>query len=393
MDPIPLSAIGLGIAFGVALLSLVASISTWARTARPGATLRARITLIIPVTGAGVDLERLCRSLASQTLAPARLVFVVESAEDPAYRRLAEASAAASLACDIMLTGPANRATQKCHNLSLALAAADDGTSIVVLADADIVPQPGWLADLVRPIAGGRAECVSGYRWALPTDTRAGTLLAAWIDRAIASMPKFRWQTMAWAGSFAFAPGVLGRLDAVRLLSTAVSDDMSLARAASDCGSPVLYRLRVLVPSPVSHTLDSFLGFATRQYQMLRLHQPRVWYSALATVSILFAVRAGLWTAAFLSLFWLKVLGAFLLLNWVAYWVRLRRARYLDCWPIRERRAEALLWLMPLFGPVIDLAHLLAILRGFRLGTIRWSHLTYRLEEGKVASIERRNWS
>lgn len=377
----------------VSLSSLVAAIATWLRTTGPGPVSDVPVALVIPVTGGGVDLERLCGALAAQSLPPRQLVFVVESKADPAHERLLAALAATSLQASVLVTGPTTKATQKCHNLALALAEIDDGKSIVVLADADIVPQTGWLNDLVRPIVSGRAECVSGYRWSIPTDARLGTLLIVWIDRAIASMPKFQWMTMAWAGSFAFAPGVLKRLGAVKLLSGAVSDDMSLAQAASDHGCPALYRLRVLVPSPVSHSLASCFGFGIRQYQMLLLHQPRIWASGLATIAVLLAVRGSLWIAAAMSPFWLQVFAGFIALNWVTYAVRLQRARYLNCWPIRSKPAETLLWLMPLAGPLIDLMHLAAFLLSARLDTIHWSHLTYRLKDGKVASIERREWT
>lgn len=389
----PETVLGLLLVGATSTASITAALATWLRTAPPGPVPEATVTLVIPVTGRGVDLRRLCRALAAQTLKPSTLAFVVESLRDPAHARLLEAGEASGLAFRVVVAGPAAHASQKCHNLSAALAELDDGVAIVVLADADIVPQAGWLADLVRPVATGRAACVTGYRWALPVDTRAGTLLAAWTDRAIASMPKFRWQVMAWAGSFAFAPGLLKRLDAARILAHAVSDDMTLAAAAAAGGSPALYRLRVLVPSPVSHSVGSFLGFATRQYQMLMLHQPRVWATALATVGSLFAIRSGLWIAAAISPFWLRVLAAFLAANWIAYGLRLWRARYLGCWPIRSRAAEWLLPLVALFGPLVDAVHLFAILRGARTRRIDWSHLSYTLERGRVTAIERRDWT
>ncbi len=391
--PIPsVTTLGLLIVALVSLSSLVAAVATWLRTTRPAPVSDVPVTLIIPVTGRGVDLERLCRALKAQTLKPQRLLFVVESEADPAYERLLSAIAATRIEARIMSTGPTAKASQKCHNLSLALGEADDGQSIVTLADADIIPQTGWLADLVRPIVSGRADCVSGYRWSLPMDARIGTLLAAWIDRAVASMPKFSWMKMAWAGSFAFAPGVLKRLDAVKLLSAQVSDDMSLAKAAADHGCPALYRLRVLLPTPVSHSLASAFGFGIRQYQMLLLYQPVVWTTGVATIALLLAVRGSLWVAAAFSPFWLQLLAGFIALNWVTYAIRLRRARYLHCWPVRSRSAEAALWLMPLAGPLIDLMHLTSMLLSVRVGTIHWSHLTYRLEGGKVVSIERREW-
>jgi hypothetical protein len=49
------------------------------------------LTLLIPVTGSGVDLARLAGSLSAQWLMPQRTVFIVESVDDPAYARLKQA--------------------------------------------------------------------------------------------------------------------------------------------------------------------------------------------------------------------------------------------------------------------------------------------------------------
>jgi ceramide glucosyltransferase len=153
------------------------------------------------------------------------------------------------------VAGLATASAQKSHNLARALARYDDGSRIIVLADADIVPQPHWLADIVQPLVRGRARMVSGYRWTLPMDCRPGTLIGAWTERAIASLPKPPWYLLAWGGSIGFTPGTPAAIGAVPVLERAVSDDISLAHAARRNGIDVLYRKRLLVPTPVSHSL------------------------------------------------------------------------------------------------------------------------------------------
>ena len=368
--------------------ALLGALVTLARTGPPAAVVPARVILIMAVTGRSIDLKRLWAAIRAQTLAPERVVVAVESKDDPAYALLS----ALGEGVTIHVAGAASAAAQKSHNLASALAAFDDGAAIIAFADADILPRPGWLADLVRPIARGSADMASGYRWQIPMDVRPASLACAWIDRALACLPKFRWQVMAWGGSLAFAPGVLKRLDAVALLERSISDDLALAALAREAGLRTLYRLRVLVPSPIAHTSHSFFGFAVRQYQMLKLYQPRVWAMALALVGASVLIKAALWIAAFQSAAGLAILLAFLCANWIAYALRLKRAQTLDCWPVMSRPAEAALCLTPIVSPLIDLVHLAAILRSADTRRIAWSHLSYEMEGREVRGIVRRAW-
>jgi hypothetical protein len=229
----------------------------------------APLTLLIPVTGGSVDLDRLARSISAQWLTPQRTVFIVESVDDPAYGRLKRVLPQLPDGAEIFVAGPATASAQKSHNLARALSLYDDGRRIVVLADADIVPQPHWLADVVQPLVRGTAEVVTGYRWALPMDCRPGSLIGAWTERAIASLPKPPWYTLAWGGSIGLTPGTPARIGAVPVLEKAVSDDIALAQAARRRGIDVLYRNRLLVPTPFSHSTASLVAFGARQYQLL----------------------------------------------------------------------------------------------------------------------------
>jgi cellulose synthase/poly-beta-1,6-N-acetylglucosamine synthase-like glycosyltransferase len=351
------------------------------------------LMLLIPVTGSSVDLERLARLISAQWLTPRRIVFIVEAVEDPAFERLKQVLAHLPGGAEIFVAGPASAAAQKSHNLARALSHHDDGSQFIVLADADIAPQPHWLADIVQPLARGRAQMVSGYRWVLPMDCRPGSLVGAWAERAIASLPKPPWYTLAWGGSLGFTPGTAQRIGAVQVLEKAVSDDISLARAGRRHGIDVLYRKRLLVPTPFSHSVPSLVAFGARQYQMLRLHQRGIWWNALVAVSGAMVLKSWLWWHAFTSAFWFQVLVAFLLATYATYGLRMLRARRVASWTVGSCRAEAAMLLVPLFGPVVDVIHLAALLSGWSVSRVDWAHCSYKLDQGRVVGIERRPWS
>ena len=77
---------------------------------------------------------------------------------------------------ELVVAGLSPLRSQKCTNLLAALAQLDADDAYVVLLDADIRPQPWWLAMLVAPLAAGRADLVNGYRWPVPTRMSLGTV-------------------------------------------------------------------------------------------------------------------------------------------------------------------------------------------------------------------------
>jgi hypothetical protein len=396
MPDVPADSLDLVPAILLALFATVGFAAAFFSLLRTGSPPRAAdvpLTLLIPVTGGGVDIDRLARLISAQWLTPSRIVFIVESTDDPAHARLERALPSLPQGAEIFIAGLATAAAQKSHNLARALGRYDDGSRIVVLADADIAPQPHWLADIVQPLARGTAEIVSGYRWALPMDCRPGSLIGAWTERAVASLPKPPWYTLAWGGSLGFAPGTPARIGAVPVLESSVSDDISLARAARRHGIDVLYRKRLLVPTPFSHSIASLVAFGARQYQMLRLHQKAIWWNALAAVSGTAALKSWLWWHAFASTFWLQVLAAFLAVTYATYGLRMLRAWRLGCWTAGSAGAEAAMLLVPLLGPLTDIIHVGAILKGWSVRRVDWAHCSYDLEQGRVVRIERRPWA
>jgi cellulose synthase/poly-beta-1,6-N-acetylglucosamine synthase-like glycosyltransferase len=174
----------------------------------------ARVTLVLPATGPLPGLEHLLDALAAQSLRPYRLIVAVESREDPAHRRVAAlAERYPQLNIELVVAGLSPLRAQKCTNLLAALARLDADDEHVVLLDADIRPQPWWLAALVAPLAAGRADVVNGYRWPMPNKLSLATALVAWIDRSIAVLPSLSLARTIWGGSLALTRQAIETLD------------------------------------------------------------------------------------------------------------------------------------------------------------------------------------
>jgi hypothetical protein len=337
--------------------------------------------LIIPATGPLERLEELRAAILAQSRAPASTTFAVESRADPAFARIR----AVFTESVTVVAGKASGGSQKTRNQAAALRAVPPGDCIV-LADADILPQPSWLDHLVQPIANNRADIVTGYRWPIPTDAGPATLIGTWIDRGIAGLVKAADGRLLWGGSIAISRTAAAALDLPDLLERAITDDLAIAEAARGARLRTLFRGAVLVETPFGHGFRSLHAFGKRQYQLVRLYAPLFWWLALGitalnlvgTVTVLLlAMRSWIGTAA-----WAASV-ALALANARERRMQARAAGIVRTWNGTER----LLLLLALVLPVVHLYHLVLIASGASVRTVRWGRYRYRLRNKHVVAV------
>src|SRR5262245_54423307 len=159
------------------------------------------VVLIIPVRGTPSHLRELWQGICAQTRRPARVIFAIESASDPAGAALRALSGGPPV--EIVIAGVATERGQKIHNMLAALGRLEPSDAIVVFADVDIAPAPDWLARLLRELERERLGMTSGYRWMMPADERWSTAFVCVINSSIASAPRDSKWANAWGGSMA----------------------------------------------------------------------------------------------------------------------------------------------------------------------------------------------
>ncbi|MCO6416660.1 glycosyltransferase family 2 protein [Siccirubricoccus sp. KC 17139] len=337
------------------------------RRPQPQPTAEPPVLVVVPVRGAE-GLPRFLAGLAAQDWPEFRVVFAVESQVDPAVPLLRAALPGRSA---LVLAGPAARRGQKLQNLLAALPALRPGDAALVTLDADTAPPPGLLRALLRPVLAGQAEIASGYRWTLaaPGAGWAAQSLAL-VDAGIGTLPRCAACNICWGGATAIRADALARLDLPRLWDRAISDDLTLTRAARRLGMVIYAPLTVRPPGEVAGDAASTLRFGIRQYRLLRLHLPRAW--ALAGLAAgLPVLGAG---AALLGGHW-AAFPAALLLQAGRGWLRRRiAARVLP--PGEAARVPA--W-QPWLGPPAALLHLAAWLGSAGGREIAWAGRRYRL--------------
>jgi ceramide glucosyltransferase len=188
----------------------------------------------------------------------------------------------------VVVAGAADGRAQKVQNLLAALPALRDEDAALVTLDADILPPPDMLTELLRPVLTGQGDVSSGYRWTAPTSPGAGPLLLSLAEIGVATLPRCARCNLCWGGATAVGRRALERLDLPRLWDRAVSDDLSLSRAAHRSGLVIYAPLTVRPPSPAGAGIREALHFGVRQHRLMRLHSPGRW----SLVGLLLALPA-----------------------------------------------------------------------------------------------------
>ncbi|EXI81796.1 MAG: hopanoid biosynthesis associated glycosyl transferase protein HpnI [Candidatus Accumulibacter appositus] len=385
-------------AFLVAAAGLLAGLVFMSALSMPRVQRSGTVTMILPLTGEAVGLAALLRALEVQTLPARRLLICVEGRHDPAYARALQLASTTSLPIEILIAGEASDCAQKCCNQIAGLARIDARDEVVVLFDADIAPPPWWLSALATPLLDGSADIVTGYRWPLFAGQRFGAMpgvllssqLAAAIDRGIALLPRLAAFPVTWGGSLALSPRALEKLDAARLLGSTLSDDCSLGAQAAALGLRVLTRRALLVPTPASGGLVALWRFGRRQYQIIRVYRPSLWWLALLALSS----RVTAWGVLMANFEqgWARLATlALLIFALLAVLIQALVGRRLG---MADPLAMTVLQgLLALCKPLLDVFHWSLVLAAVDTRIIRWGHLAYRVAgPAQIAVMSRRRW-
>ena len=232
--------------------------------------------LIIPVRGVPAHLAEMWRGISAQSCRSFRVIFAVESAADPVYAALRALQGGPPM--EIVVAGPTAKRAQKVHNILAALATLKDSDTVVIFADADIVPHPDWAARLIKwQMQVSTTDVVSGYRWMIPTDNRWATTFVCVINSSLATAARVPPFAGAWGGSMVIHRDAIAGLELKKLWNCAALDDLTLTRAVWAHGGRVHNPRDALVLSPVSFNWKDALAFGRRQYLFIRIHLPWHW--------------------------------------------------------------------------------------------------------------------
>jgi ceramide glucosyltransferase len=251
-------------------------------------------TVFVPCRGLDDGLKENILSLFVQDYPAFEIVFVSDSADDPAFAVIEEARQSfrkqTGPVISTIVAGPASDSGQKVHNLRKAINAAQPQSEVFVFADTDATPQKFWLRALVAPLHDEKIGATTGYRWFVARHGGfASHLLSVW-NAAIASALGDRGEkNFCWGGSTAVRRATFETLHIGDRWKGTVSDDFTITRVLHEAGLPIEFVPHCLTPSFHRSSAGELIEFTTRQLKITRAYAAHLWRSVLIG-SVIFAI-------------------------------------------------------------------------------------------------------
>jgi ceramide glucosyltransferase len=243
-----------------------------------------RVALIVPVAGRGDNLEKHLDCLLHQDYPNYFIFFVTQDADDRSVPVIRKVIAGHPNAQHIN-AGQATACSQKNHNLLQGVLASYPATDIFVFCDIGHSAHPKWLEHLTLPLRSSPSAIISsGYHIVFPKSRslrQIGRAICVHALYLVRQIPVF---TQPWGGAIAIRAHDFRELGVVKLWSTTIVDDVTLADH--------LQKMRIAVTIPedadLHTTIDddswqSWESWLIRQWAYLKFVFPKLWLVAGAT--------------------------------------------------------------------------------------------------------------
>ncbi len=244
-----------------------------------------RAALHIPTRGDPKLLEPNLRALLSQDYPDLQIVLTVDTRADPLFtvcERLAQELAPSRATVVAVEDAPVTAlASGKCAAQLRGLAAISKEAEILVFADDDIRPDPGWLRRLVAPLGDPAVGVTTAYRWYLaPRGSLASHIRSAWNLVGLQIMYSDKWN-FAWGGGMAMRRADFDAWRIAEGWERAVSDDYVVTINAKRQKRPICFVPSALAPAEEPVTGAGMLEWCRRQTFMTRIYDPGLWKFAV----------------------------------------------------------------------------------------------------------------
>jgi cellulose synthase/poly-beta-1,6-N-acetylglucosamine synthase-like glycosyltransferase len=243
-------------------------------------------TVFVPCRGVDDGLKGNVLGLFAQDYPAFEIIFVSDSADDPAFAVTAEARQSfdqpTGPIIQTIVAGPAIDSGQKVHNLRVAVEAADARSEVFVFTDSDARPQEFWLRFLIAPLCDSGVGAATGYRWFVPLKRSFASHVQSVWNAAIASaLGANTKKNFCWGGSTAIRRETFKKLLISNRWRGTVSDDFTVTRVLHEAGLPIKFVPQCLTPSHHRISLRELLEFTTRQLKITRVYALHLWKSVL----------------------------------------------------------------------------------------------------------------
>jgi cellulose synthase/poly-beta-1,6-N-acetylglucosamine synthase-like glycosyltransferase len=345
-----------------------------------------RVVVVLPIRGADPSLASCLRGLLNQDYPQYEVRIIIDSMEDPAWSLVHEVLSKDHGPRVQVSALHARRETcsLKTSALLQAIGALDKSCQVVALIDADVVPYPGWLRDLVLPLLNPQVGATTGIRWFMPRRATWGSLVRyLWNTAASVQMYALH---IPWGGSLALRADVFRRSDLLQKWAVSLWEDTGCYRTIRDLGLQLKFVPAATMINQETTNLKNCFRFIRRQMLNVRLYHGS-WPAILAhglgsalalTTTLTLAVIAlatgkGVAAALFLAGLVFYGVGLAFALVWVERPVkRLAHERGQKTVPVSWKTLCAL--------PVVHVVYFACLASACVLGKVSWRGITYEFE-------------
>ena len=359
------------------------------------------VTVFVPCRGLDPGLKQNVLSLFAQDYPAYEIIFVSDSANDPAFAVIEEARHSfkkqTGPVISTIVAGEASDSGQKVHNLRAAMRAAHPASEAFVFADTDARPPKFWLRALVAPLQDESIGATTGYRWFVAAKAGfASHFLSVWNAAIASALGADGVKNFCWGGSTAIRRETFEKLKIVDRWRGTVSDDFTITRVLHEAGLPIKFVPHCLTPSFHRSKWNELVEFTTRQLKITRAYASHLWKSVfIGSVIFVLTFFGGIVLVAatavlgrsfltplvlLLLIFAMGAVKSHLRLRAVALVIPDERMR---TWP--TTLAHICLW------PLASLLFLVNALAATASRRIKWRGITYELKSPTETVILRRD--
>ncbi|MDD5135384.1 MAG: glycosyltransferase [Phycisphaerae bacterium] len=256
------------------------------KAARQRVVYKPSVALILPCKGIDTAFDENISSFFKLDYNNYEIIFVTESAEDPAYERLGKLKEkfkgqTKAFSVRVLLSGISLNGSQKLHNMLYAVANISPNVEVLAFADSDACVRSDWINHIVYPLRQEKNGVSTGYRWYVPLKNNLATLALSAINARVTQFIGPTIFNKAWGGSMAVKVDVFRKLGIDEIWKNAASDDLTISRAVKRAKMLVAFVPACLVASFEQTNWPSFFEFARRQFLITRVTMPGSWLFAL----------------------------------------------------------------------------------------------------------------
>ena len=276
-----------------------------------------KVAIALCLRGADPFLPKCLEALLNQNYPQYELRIVVDSKKDPAWAIATETLLQTNIPVQISpLRIRRETCSLKCSALIQAVTELEPDCEIVALVDADTIPHPNWLRELVAPLKNSQVGLTTGNRWYVP-GTQWGTMCRyLWNVAAVGQMYLYR---IPWGGSLAIRTDLVRQAQLIERWEQAFCEDTMLRRVLQEKGLQIESVASLMMVNREECTLPSFRRWVSRQLLNAKLYHPG-WNAVLIYGTIVFLIPASAALSSIVALFTAQWTSAVVLgVSFVAY--------------------------------------------------------------------------